>query len=91
MAGVKGRSGGARPGSGRKSTATEGYQAQMRSVITERVTREDWAMVVEVALAHAKAGKSDARDWLSAWIVGAVPKEVTGQVDTDGRFVFVIE
>jgi hypothetical protein len=75
--GSRPNSGGARPGAGRKSKATLDYQGTMRAVFEEVVTPEDWKYVVSVALAHAKAGKDDARRWLSPWIVGAEPKEMT--------------
>jgi hypothetical protein len=91
MAGVKGRSGGARPGSGQKSTKTEDYQATMRAIVEEVVTPDDWRYVVKVALGRAKAGDPGSRAWLSPFVWGAEPKEVTVKGDQDHPFVFVIE
>ena len=90
MSGVKGTHGGARAGAGRKSKATVDYQETMRGVVTSTVEVPDWERVVRTALARAQAGDAKARDWLTSYVAPIV-KEVSGQVDTDGRFVFVIE
>lgn len=91
MAGVKGRSGGARPGSGQKASKTDLYQGQMRALVEEVVTPDDWRYVVSVALGRAKAGDAVSRAWLSPWVWGAEPKEVTVKGDADHPFVFVVE
>ena len=76
MAGAKGRSGGRRPGAGRKAENTANYQTAMRDLFQQCVRPEDWQTVIWTALARAKAGDKAAREWLSAWIVGKVPDEV---------------
>lgn len=80
MAGVKGRSGGRRPGAGRKSEATRTYQESMRAVFEQIITRDDWQKVVMTALALAKAGDKSAREWLSDWVIGKVPDELKAEV-----------
>lgn len=75
--GARPNSGGARPGAGRKSTKTMAYQGAIRAVFEEVVTPDDWKTVVAVALSRAKSGNDTARAWLTPWIAGAEPKEVT--------------
>lgn len=69
--------GGARPGAGRKARATEDYQGAMRGVFETRVTPSAWAAVIDRALEQAQLGDDRARAWLTPWLVGAEPKEVT--------------
>ena len=63
----------------------------MRAAFEHRVDQDRWNAVIDRALADAVAGDAVARAWLTPWVVGAVPREVTGQVDPTGRFVFVVE
>jgi hypothetical protein len=85
MAGKKGCSGGARPGAGRKSEATEQYQIHKRAIVEEVVTDEDWRMVVLVALSRAKAGDDNSRNWLTPFVVGKDAEKL--KVEQDGKVV----
>lgn len=53
MAGVKGRSGGARPGAGRKKQTTVVEQASRRSVVLEVFDEQAWRETVTAWLAMA--------------------------------------
>lgn len=91
MAGVKGRSGGRRAGAGRKAQPLEERQFGMRQVVVDAVTDDDWRQVTATALTQAKDGDATARAWLSSWVMGAAPKELTLKGDDDHPMVFVIE
>lgn len=81
---AKGKHGGARFGAGRPRKEELDYQASMRTLLQSRVTPEDWTVIVDSAVAWAKAGKAEARDWLTSWVMGPVPKETTINVASDG-------
>jgi len=80
--GPRPNSGGARPGSGRKPKNVEEYQAQYRDIIRNCVTPQDWETITMSTMARAKAGDPQARAWLSAWCVGAMPKDRDETVHT---------
>jgi hypothetical protein len=83
--------GGARNGAGRKRKPTTEQQAVFRDVVLGSVTPDRWAMVIVKALEQAESGEAVARSWLGSYLMGAPPREVSGTVDGDGRFLFVIE
>ena len=60
---VKGNGGG--PGRPKRSTE-EKYLA----ALSRRVTLKEWAKIVDVAVARAKAGDGQARQWLSDYLMG---------------------
>lgn len=72
MAGVKGRSGGPRPGSGRKPHSVEVYRKQMELTLLACVTEDAWTEVVTAALRQAQNGEAAARQWLSERVMGKV-------------------
>lgn len=72
MAGVKGRSGGPRPGSGRKPHDVERYRREMERRLLACVTEDDWVVVVRAALVQAQKGEAVARQWLSDRVMGKV-------------------
>lgn len=63
----------------------------MRAVVERVVTPEKWEAAVAGMLDTIAAGNSKAFVALAPYVMGAVPKEISGQVDKDGRFVFVVE
>lgn len=77
MAGVKGRSGGPRPGSGRKPVVVEQARARMQALLLEIVDEAAARGIIASAVAKAKDGDPDARKWLGPYVFGAPPKEVT--------------
>lgn len=87
MAGVKGRSGGKRPGSGRKPDAIRKYQEQMREAARACVTEDDVRTMMESAISRAKAGDDRARQFVSDWVLGKVPDEVKQDVNLTGDLV----
>lgn len=91
MAGVKGRSGGRRSGAGTRTAAVNDRQASFRTIVMDSVPPERWAGVITKALEQAEGGDGVARSWLGSYLMGAPPREISGQVDGDGRFLFVIE
>jgi hypothetical protein len=86
MPGVSGQSGGPRPGAGRKSTKTAGYQATRRAMIERVVTGKRWRAIVEKAVDLAEDGDRYAREWLASYVVGAPPKEVVLKGDEEHPF-----
>jgi hypothetical protein len=80
MPGVKGRSGGARAGSGRKADQTKVDQQVLRDIFLEVVTPAEWRACIRVLLASAQAGNVAAFRELSPWVVGKVPEEQTLKV-----------
>jgi hypothetical protein len=83
--------GGARNGAGRKSDTTLAYQAARRSQVEEIVTPEQWDKAVRSMLRQIQKGNVKAFGALAPYVMGAAPKEISGTVDGDGRFVFVVE
>jgi hypothetical protein len=79
MAGVKGKSGGARPGAGRKSPDFAAYQARMRDALISCVSEEDVRAIVARAVTDAKDGNPIARLWLGAYVFGKPPEKVDVQ------------
>lgn len=82
--------GGPRPGAGRKKAETVDYQVTMRAQFEAAVTPDDWREIITEAVGKAKAGDSSARAWLTPWLVGAEPREVTVRGDADQPVVFVL-
>lgn len=76
MAGVKGRSGGARPGAGAKKKTTEEAQLANRDLILEWTTAEDVKDVFMSALAGAKAGRAEDRKFLEPYWFGSQSQNV---------------
>ena len=72
-------------GRGKKDALTLHYQRSQRGTVEEIVTREEWAAVVRKQLVLAKNGSSRAVAWLTPWVMGAEPKEVTVTVDVEAR------
>jgi hypothetical protein len=70
---VKGHSGG--PGRPKRSTE-EKYLA----ALSRRVTLKEWIKIVDVAIARAKMGDGQARQWLSDYLMGKPVQrnEITG-------------
>jgi hypothetical protein len=63
----------------------------MLAVIRDEVSEQDWREIVRVAVSYAKAGDKDARRWLSPWVVGAEPKEVTVRGDGAAPMRVIVE
>jgi len=57
-------------GPGRPARATE---REYLTSLVGRVTLDDWAEVVDKAVEDAKVGDSQARKWLSEWLLRGVP------------------
>jgi len=70
MAGVKGRSGGARPGAGAKKKSTEEQQQANRDLVLSIVTDQDLIDVTRTALVQSKDGDQAARNWISSYCLG---------------------
>jgi hypothetical protein len=81
--------GGKRAGAGRKADAVREYNAKMQAAVRACVNEEDVQTLTLSTLARAKAGDADARKWISAWILGAEPKQVTVE-DNDGTLLRII-
>lgn len=58
-------------GPGRKPRAAE---AEYLDVLTERVSLDQWAKVVDRALKDAQKGNGYARAWLSDYLIGKPPQ-----------------
>lgn len=82
MAGVKGRSGGARPGAGRKKQETVVAQASRRDVILQVIGDPEWRELLVVWLAMAKQTPSVIYPLLP-YILGGQKQEinVTGKIE----------
>jgi hypothetical protein len=82
MAGVKGRSGGARPGAGRKRQDTIVMQANRRDVVLMVITEAKWKETVEAWLEMAKETPSVIYPLLP-YLLGGAKQEinVSGRVD----------
>lgn len=80
---IKGYSG----GPGRPQRAVE---EEYRAILVSTVTKSDWQAIIVRAVADAKRGDSQARKWLSDYLIGppVERKELTGQ---DGGPVSIIE
>lgn len=89
MAGVKGKSGGARPGAGRKTAATKDYQTTMRAAFERCVTREEWEVCIQALLRDAKRGSVAAFRELAPWVVGRVPDQVEHRGNDGGAIQIV--
>jgi hypothetical protein len=84
MAGVKGRSGGARPGAGRKRQETVVMQGNRRDALLDVVTEKLWRETVKEWVATARATGNFALLFpLLPYLMGAAKQEinVTGQVE----------
>jgi hypothetical protein len=84
MAGVKGRSGGARPGSGRKKQETIVVQASRRDTVLEVISDPVWKATVTEWVATARAtGNFGLLFPLLPYIMGAAKQElnITGRVE----------
>jgi hypothetical protein len=81
MAGVKGRSGGARPGAGSKKKTTVNEQETRRSIVLDVFSPEEWRTTVTAWLAIAQTTPSVIYPLLP-YILGAAKQEinVTGQI-----------
>lgn len=90
MAGKPGRSGGRRPGAGRPKLPETEYQANMRALVHEVVTPEDWREVIGVRLAFAKAGNTEAYRDLEKWMMGPPPKELVLKGDEAAPLEIII-
>ena len=66
--------GGARPGSGRKTSATLRYQESRRRQVEKIITPADWEEIVKAMMAEMKGGNFKALAVLLPFIVGAAPK-----------------
>ena len=54
-------------GPGRPKRSTE---EKYLAALSRRVTLKEWAKIVDVAIARAKAGDGQARQWLSDYLMG---------------------
>jgi hypothetical protein len=84
MAGVKGRSGGARPGAGRKRKETVEMQGNRRDALLDVVTERLWRETVKGWFETARETKNYALLFpLLPYIMGAAKQEinVSGQVE----------
>jgi hypothetical protein len=84
MAGVKGRSGGARPGAGRKRKETVEMQGNRRDALLDVVTEKLWRETVKGWIETARAtGNYGLLFPLLPYIMGAAKQDinVTGQVE----------
>lgn len=68
---------GNRGGPGRPKRSTE---ERYLSALSRRVTMKDWRVIVDTAVARAKAGDTKARQWLSDYLLGkpVQRQEITG-------------
>jgi hypothetical protein len=96
MAGVKGRSGGARknsggarPGAGRKTLVVKEVQEANRSTILRLVADARWEKIVLKAASQAEDGDPIARAWLSAYVAGKPPDESKIDLNVSGQVQFV--
>lgn len=82
MAGVKGRSGGARPGAGRKRKATIVEQASRRSVVLDVIGEAEWRATVKAWLALAQDTPSVLYPLLP-YLMGSPKQEIehSGEID----------
>ena len=74
--------GGARPGAGRKKSATVTYQESRRSQLESIITEYQWQEIVEAMVREMKAGNVRAFQALLPFIVGAPPKAPEEGADT---------
>lgn len=72
-------------GAGRKTAATQEYQASRRGQVEEIVTGPEWAKVIRKQLRLAQEGSVKSAAWLAPWVMGAEPKEITVTVDVEAR------
>lgn len=77
-----GPGGGKRAGAGRKSAATQDYQATMRGVVEQVVTAPRWRAAIEGMLVQIAEGNAKAFSALAPYVMGAAPKEI--RVSGDG-------
>jgi hypothetical protein len=75
--GPRPNSGGARPGAGRPKASVVAYQASRRDQLQALVTDKDWEAIVMRAVNDAKNGDYVARTWLTPYVAGKVPDELT--------------
>lgn len=59
--------------------------------MAQRVKKKDWDQVVDVAMANAKAGDAAARRWLSDYLIGRPPQQVTIEGDVGFQFPAIVE
>ena len=71
---VKGHGGG--PGRPKRKREERYYQIMQQSC-----TFKDWRVIMNTAVARAKAGDRHAREWLAKYIIGTAPQklEITGE------------
>lgn len=81
---VKGYKGG--PGRPKRN-----YEERYIRWMSRRVKKKDWDMIVDVAIANAKAGNSKARQWLSDYLIGKPPQQVQVEGDVGFRFPEFVE
>lgn len=77
MAGVKGRSGGRRPGAGPKRKEVKDWQHRNLLVLQSTFGEADVRQIADALKQDLKAGNPDARKVGLAYVFGAAPKEVT--------------
>ncbi len=83
MAGVKGRSGGARPNPGPKRKAVQDWQARNLLVLQAEFSEADIRVIAQSLCNALKAGDKDAWNKGLAYVFGAAPKEVTVKGDPE--------
>lgn len=83
MTGVKGRSGGARSGSGRKRKSTVEQQQTRRDILLAECSPDEWRLIVRQIMKQAKAGTIMAILPYLPYLLGSPKQEIemSGQVD----------
>lgn len=71
MVGVKGRSGGPRPGSGPKPPEVRASQVLNREIMLKEITPEDITAIGRAMITRAKTGDEKAFRALMAYVLGA--------------------
>ncbi len=87
MAGKPGRSGGARPGSGRKKKATVEEQGTRRDVLLEVFTPEEWREIATEVRTQVKGGNIGAMLPYLPYLLGSPKQEIEHSQDKPFRII----
>jgi len=71
---------------GRPKRSTE---EKYLAALSRRVTLKEWAKIVDVAVARAKAGDGQARQWISDYLMGK-PVQRTEHSGPDGGPIMIV-
>lgn len=87
MVAMKGRSGGARPGAGRKTDSVREAQQSNRATMLAMVTPEDIQAVARAMISKAKSGDEKAFRAFFSYVLGAPDSELTIKGDANAPLV----